>query len=312
MLQPPNFFIRIDILCFLCYTLAINSFKLYQFKTCLIAMLMKGLKVMNILVCMKQVPASSNVEIDEETGTLKRMSAQTRTNPYDLYALETALTIKEQVGGHVTVITMGPPQAEQMMRDAYCMGADDAIILSDKKFAGSDVLATSYTLSQGVSLAKKPDLILCGRQTTDGDTAQIGPALAELLAIPHAAWVSKIENITDESVQVEQIFSATKQVSKINLPCLITIEKGSCVPRLPSFILKKKTADKPIRICNFEDLPSPDLSRCGQVGSPTKVDAMFAPEVNAKRVVLNGDASQKAEEITNILLQKKIIERGEL
>ena len=144
---------------------------------------------MKIVVCMKQVPASSKVDIDPETGAMKRMSGETRTNPYDLFALETALQIREKVGGTVTVLTMGPPQAEEMMRDAYTMGADDAVILSDRKFAGADVLATSYALAQGIQVIGGADLIICGRQTTDGDTAQVGPAIAEHLTIPHAAWV---------------------------------------------------------------------------------------------------------------------------
>ena len=114
---------------------------------------------MKIVVCMKQVPASSKVDIDPETGAMKRMSGETRTNPYDLFALETALQIREKVGGTVTVLTMGPPQAEEMMRDAYTMGADDAVILSDRKFAGADVLATSYALAQGIQVIGGADLI---------------------------------------------------------------------------------------------------------------------------------------------------------
>ena len=118
---------------------------------------------MKIIVCMKQVPLSSKVEIDEETGNLKRLGSAARTNPFDLFALECALRIREQVGGTVTVLTMGPQQAESMVRDAYMMGADDAVILSDRKFAGSDVLATSYTLSQGIRALGGADLIICGR-----------------------------------------------------------------------------------------------------------------------------------------------------
>ena len=127
---------------------------------------------------MKQVPAGTKVDIDPETGAMKRLSGETRTNPYDLFALEAALQLREKVGGSVTVLTMGPPQAEEMMRDAYTMGADDAVILSDRKFAGADVLATSYALSQGITAIGDIDLIICGKQTTDGDTAQVGPAIA--------------------------------------------------------------------------------------------------------------------------------------
>ncbi len=265
---------------------------------------------MNIVVCMKQVPATTVVEIDEETGSLKRANAETRVNPYDLYALETALKIKEEMGATVTVLSMGPLQAESMMRDAYSMGADDAVILSDKKFAGSDVLATAYTLSQGIRHLGQFDLILCGRQTTDGDTAQIGPALAELLALPHAAWVHGIEEFSSKGITVTQVFSKSIQRSRVKLPCLLTIEKDSCVPRLPSFLLKKKTKDKEIRVLRFDDLPSPDLSRCGHVGSPTKVEEMFTPAAVEKNVVLQGTPEEKSQSLVNILLEHKIIERG--
>ena len=126
---------------------------------------------MKIIVCMKQVPATSQVQIDPETGAMQRLSANTRTNPYDLFALETALQIKEKTGGTVIVLTMGPGHAEEIMKDAYTMGADEAVIFSDRKFAGSDVLATSYTLAQGIHVLGGADIILCGRQKTDGDTA---------------------------------------------------------------------------------------------------------------------------------------------
>lgn len=265
---------------------------------------------MNILVCMKQVPASSTVEIDPETGSLKRLGIEVKTNPYDLYALETALRLRERLGGRVAVLTMGPPQAEQMMRDVYRMGADDAVILSDPKFAGSDVLATSYTLSQGIRMLGRIDLILCGRQTTDGDTAQIGPAIAEHLGIPHAAWVSEILSADGESIEVRQTLATVSQRSRLCLPCLITVEKGSCVPRLPSYRLRKQTAERPVRICGFADLPEQDLSRCGSVGSPTHVEKMFAPPVNAKRVELTGSAPEKAGALLKILTEKKLVEGG--
>lgn len=184
---------------------------------------------------MKQVPAGTKVDIDPETGAMKRLSGETRTNPYDLFALEAALQLREKVGGSVTVLTMGHPQAEEMMRDAYTMGADDAIILSDRKFAGADVLATSYALSQGITAIGDIDLIICGKQTTDGDTAQVGPAIAEHLGIPHAAWVSEIVDADSESIQVKQDLVSVSQTSKIPYPCLITVDKDMCVPRLPSY-----------------------------------------------------------------------------
>lgn len=262
---------------------------------------------MRIIVCMKQVPAGTKVDIDPETGAMKRMSGDTRTNPYDLFALEAALTLREQVGGTVTVLTMGPAQAETMMRDAYTMGADDAVILSDRKFAGADVLSTSYVLSQGIQVLGGADLIICGRQTTDGDTAQVGPAIAEHLGIPHAAWVAEIEGADEEKIRIRQNLVSVSQVSEIPYPCLITVDKDICVPRLPSYLLKRATADRPVRVLGFADMPDQDLSRYGLIGSPTSVERMFAPPEKEKQVYLQGDASEKTEQLFQILTSKKII-----
>ena len=253
---------------------------------------------MKIIVCMKQVPASSKVDIDPETGNLKRGSAGQRTNPYDLYALECALQIREKTGGTVTVLTMGPGQAESMIRDAYSMGADEGVILSDRKFAGSDVLATSYALSQGIEMLGGADLILCGRQTTDGDTAQIGPAIAEHLHIPHCAWVSAIEEADEEQITLKQDFGSVTQISRMHYPCL---------PRLPSWRLSKETKDRPVRVVTFDDLPRPDLTRFGAVGSPTRVERIFAPEAGAASVVLAGTAAEKADQLAKLLAERKYI-----
>jgi electron transfer flavoprotein beta subunit len=262
---------------------------------------------MKIVVCMKQVPASSRVEIDPETGAMKRMSSDTRTNPYDLFALETALNIKEKIGGSVTVLTMGPMQAEEMIRDAYAMGIDDAVILSDKKFAGADVLATSYALSQGIQVIGDVDLIICGRQTTDGDTAQVGPAIAEHLSLPHAAWVAEITEVTDSYIQVRQDLVTVSQVSELPYPCLLTIDKDTCVPRLPSYILQKSTKERNIKVLNFDDMPDQDLSRYGLVGSPTSVDRMFAPDESESQIYLEGNASEKSKALYDVLIKKKIL-----
>ena len=260
---------------------------------------------MKILVCMKQVPATSQVEVDPETGSLKRLGTDTRTNPYDLSALETALRLREQLGGTVTVLTMGPAQAESMMRDAYMMGADDAVILSDRKFAGSDVLATSYTLSQGVRLLGGADLILCGRQTTDGDTAQIGPAIAEHLHLPHAAWVNAITDVNDKRIQVRQDLASVFQISEVKYPCLITVDKDICVPRLPSYRRKAEAAAKPIRMVSCQDLPDPDMTRFGLVGSPTTVERIFPPPAGAGSVTLEGTAAEKAGQLFDMLATAK-------
>lgn len=262
---------------------------------------------MKIIVCMKQVPAGTKVDIDPETGAMKRLSGDTRTNPYDLFALETALSLREKLGGTVTVLTMGPSQAETMMKDAYACGADEAVILSDRKFAGADVLATSYALAQAVQVLGGADLIICGRQTTDGDTAQVGPAIAEHLHIPHAAWVAGIEGADEKAIRVRQDLVSVTLVSEIPYPCLITVDKDMCVPRLPSYRLKRATKDRPVRFLGFEDMLDRDLSRYGLIGSPTAVERMFAPPETEKQVYFDGTAEEKTEQLFATLVGKKII-----
>ena len=262
---------------------------------------------MRIIVCMKQVPASGAVEIDPENGNLKRNSESTRTNPYDLYALECALQLREKLGGSVTVLTMGPAHAEEMIRDAYSMGADEGVILCDRKFAGSDVLATSFTLSQGVRLLGGADLILCGRQTTDGDTAQIGPALAEHLHIPHCAWVGAIQEADEKAITLRQDLGSVTQISRMKYPCLVTVDKDLCVPRLPSYRLQKQTGEREVRIIDFDALPKKDLSRYGAVGSPTKVEQTFAPEAAATGVQVEGTPEEKAEALLALLKKRKLL-----
>lgn len=262
---------------------------------------------MRIIVCMKQVPAGAKADIDPETGAMKRLSGDTRTNPYDLFALETALTLRERLSGTVTALTMGPSHAEEMMKDAYAMGADDAVILCDRKFAGGDVLATSYCLSQGIQVIGGADLIVCGRQTTDGDTAQVGPAIAEHLHIPHAAWVAEIVAADADCIRVRQDLASVSQVSELPYPCLITVDKDICVPRLPSYRLRRDTTGRPVRFLSFEDMPDRNLDRYGLVGSPTAVKRMFAPAETEKQVYIEGSAEEKADKLFSILTGRKLI-----
>ena len=203
---------------------------------------------MNILVCIKQVPGTTKVEVDPITGVLKRDGVDSKMNPYDLYALETGLKIKENNGGTITVLTMGPPQAKEIIKEAYSMGVDNGVLLSDRKFAGADVLATSYTLSQGINSIEDFDLIICGKQTTDGDTAQVGPEMAEYLNIPHVANVKKIVEVKKDSIEVEMDMPDTVEILEIKLPALITVEKGIFQPRLPSYKKKVETKDRKIEV----------------------------------------------------------------
>jgi electron transfer flavoprotein beta subunit len=247
---------------------------------------------MDIIVCIKQVPGSSKVEVDPVTGVLKRNAGDAKMNPYDLYALETALRIKEHCGGFIKVITMGPPHAKEIIREAYMMGVDDGTLLTDRRFGGADVLATSYALSQGIQKLGGFDLILCGKQTTDGDTAQVGPETAEYLGIPHIANVLAILEIKEDSVIVEMDMPETVEVVQVRLPCLLTVEKDICQPRLPSYVKKLSTKDKEIRIFTLDDFDDRNEKNYGLSGSATQVEKIFPPTVNKNRESWTGDPSE--------------------
>ncbi len=262
---------------------------------------------MNIVVCIKQVPGTSEVNIDPETGNLLRSGIDSKMNPYDLFALETALRIKERKGGLIKVITMGPLHARDVIKEAYMMGADEGYLLSDKVFAGSDVLATSYTLSQGINKIKPFDLIICGKQTTDGDTAQVGPETAEFLNIPHIANVLNILKIRDNELIVEMDMPNTVEIAKINIPCLLTVDKDIYDPRLPSFLKKISTRDKKIEIFNFKDLRDKNKKKYGLDGSPTQVEKVFPPKVDKNKEKWTGDSRDLGEKIAKELKNLKFI-----
>lgn len=262
---------------------------------------------MEILVCIKQVPGTSKVEVNPVTGVLKRDGVDSKMNPYDLYALETAIQIRENVGGKVKVISMGPPQATEVIKEAYMMGADEGALLSDRKFAGADVLATSYTISQGVRMMGDFDLILCGKQTTDGDTAQVGPEMAEYLRIPHIANVLKIVEIKEKSIIVEMDMPNTIEVAEIKYPCLLTVEKDIFQPRLPSFKRKLQIKDREIKIFSLKDFEDKDEKRYGLNGSPTQVERIFPPAVNTDKEIWEGTSKELTNKLFNKLKDKKFI-----
>lgn len=259
---------------------------------------------MDIFVCLKQVPSTNKVEVDEQTGVLKRDGVASKMNPYDLFALETALQLKARHGGTVTVGTMGPPQARAIIQEAYMMGVDDGYVFSDRRFAGADVLATSYTLSQAIQSVGDFDLILCGRQTTDGDTAQVGPAVAEHLGIPHAAWVSQIE-VSGDGINVEQQLQDVVETVHMPFPCLVTVEQDIVMPRLPSLKLAKAIAGKPIHIVDLSSFPDSDGAHYGLSGSPTKVERIFPPQHDVEKTVLDGRGA--AGRLHQILKQRKFL-----
>lgn len=264
---------------------------------------------MRIIVCIKQVPGSTQVEIDEKNGTLKRDGVESKLNPYDLYALETAMRLKEEHSASVAVLTMGPPQCEEAVREAFMMGADSGFILSDRRFGGADVLATSYTLAQGVRRIGDFDLIICGKQTTDGDTAQVGAELAEFLGIPHVTNVCRIHAVNAEKITVDMDMPAHIETSEVDFPCLITVEKGIFEPRLPSYKLKLATADRAINWLTLDDLPDRDAGHYGLNGSPTQVKRIFPPDTHQEHIMLEGEGSELGDRLFELLNDNKFLQK---
>ncbi|NME96403.1 electron transfer flavoprotein subunit beta/FixA family protein [Clostridium cochlearium] len=262
---------------------------------------------MKILVCIKQVPGTTKVEVDEKTGVLKRDGIDSKMNPYDLYALETALKLKEEFGGEIKVVTMGPPQAKEIIKEAYAMGADDGVILSDRRFAGADVLATSYTLYQGIKKLGEYDLIICGKQTTDGDTAQVGPEMAEYLDIPHIANVLKINKVKENSLIVEMDMPESVELAEIKFPCLITVDKDIFQPRLPSYKRKKITERKKIKMYSLDDFDDKNEYNYGLNGSPTQVEKIFPPPVNEHKEIWEGDSLELGNRVFEELKKLKYV-----
>ena len=262
---------------------------------------------MNVIVCIKQVPATTKVDIDETTGVLKRDSAQVKLNPYDLYTIETALCLASDYGGDVTAITMGPPPAVTVLREALAMGVDKGVLISDKAFAGADVLATAYALSQTIRSLPKFDLILCGKQTTDGDTAQVGAELAELMDIPHIANVISVLDVSGSYLTAEADMGNHIYIIRMKLPCLLTLEKGCCIPRLPSYKRMVQTQNDKIPVIGLTDLADSDSANYGLNGSPTQVERIFPPEASGENLKLAGSADEVADEIYRLLLEHKLI-----
>ena len=262
---------------------------------------------MNIVVCIKQVPGTSQVEIDENTGVLKRENVQAKLNPYDLFALETAFRIREKTGGKVIAITMGPNFAYQALCEAIYMGADQGVLLSDRQFAGADVVATSYALSQGIRHIGEFDLILCGKQTTDGDTAQVGPEIAEFLDIPHSTNIYEVVEINQESIIVSAAMEHLVQLQKIALPALLVVDQDIVTPRLPSYRRKKQYSDPPVEVLSLTDLEDQNPDHYGLAGSPTQVEKIFSPEKNQGQRLIEGDADILLFELEAILKVQRLI-----
>lgn len=249
---------------------------------------------MKIAVCMKQVPAVSEGDMDKKTGVLLRSGLEAVVNVYDLAALEAALQIKEQVGGEIHVFTMGPKKAEAVLREAFAMGADEGYLICDKAFAGADVLATSYTLMQAISSVGMFDLILCGRQTTDGDTAQVSGALAKWLDIPHMNWVREIAEQKEGKIKIAYNMENKIVHAEIELPCLLSVERDSFIPRMPSLKLKIKGRKKAVHCISLEQFADQETEHYGLKGSATRVKKIFAPDMTARKEMVSLEKRQAA------------------
>jgi electron transfer flavoprotein beta subunit len=251
---------------------------------------------LNIVVCIKQVPGTTDIKIDPETNTLVREGVESIINPFDAYALEEGVRLKERCSGKVTAISMGPPQAEQALRETISLGADEVILLSDRAFAGSDTWATSYVLSKAISKIADYDVIICGRQTLDGDTGQVGPELAEMLSLPFIAYVSKIEEIKEGYMKVQRMVEEGYEVIEMPLPAVITVVKEINVPRLPSIrgTMKSKSAQVPI--WTAEDI-GVEGDKAGIAGSPTRVVKIFFPKREHESEMLQGSTEQQVDKL---------------
>jgi len=261
---------------------------------------------MNIIVCVKQVPDTLEVSVDKETNTLIREGVDSVINPFDLYAVEEALCLKEQYGGMVTILSMGPPQAVDILRHGLSLGAERAILLSDIGFAGADTLATSYTLARAVKRIGHFDLIICGRQAVDGDTAHVGPSLAEKLGVPHISCVIKIHEVTNEYMVAGRMTEDSIEKVKLLLPGLITVCKGINEPRFPSMKWKIKAAMSEIGVWSAHDIGA-DENKIGLKGSPTRVVKMTTPKHHRAGQMLEGSVDEQVMDLVSKLRQAEIL-----
>ena len=236
---------------------------------------------MNIIVCIKQVPETGDVRMDEKTGTMVREGVESIVNPMDLFAVEAAIELNEEHGGRVTVLSMGPPAAEKALREAIAMGCDAGVLLSDRAFAGSDTHATSYVLSRALAKLRPFDLVLAGVRATDGETGQVGPGIAAFLDIPLCTFVARIAGLDERGITVERLVETGYQTLKLPVPCLLTINNEIGYPRLPTLRgkLAAKKADLPTWGPGDLDV---DEALLGLAGSPTRVVKIEKPVVVRK------------------------------
>ena len=261
---------------------------------------------MHIIVLVKQVPDTAEVKINRETNTLIRDGVPSIINPYDRYAIEEALRLREKQGGKVTAVTMGPPQAVEALREAVSLGVDEVVLLSDRAFAGADTWATSYALSQGIRKIGDYDLVIAGKQAIDGDTAQVGPETADMLGIPFVAYIRKIEQVSGRTMVAERLMDEGYDVVETSLPALITVVKEINEPRVPSLKGKMKAKSLKVSPWTAADI-SADPDKIGLKGSPTQVVRIFPPAPRGQREILTGSIEEQAATVAKKLKEQSLI-----
>ena len=263
---------------------------------------------MNIVVCIKQVPASTHVKMDPVKHTLIRDKAGATINPYDLHALEAALQIRENYGGIVTAVTMGPFQASDVLKKAVGMTVDDAVLVCGREFAGADTLATSYTLSSAIKKVCPADLIICGKIAVDGDTAQVGPGMSKWLGMSLVCNVISIEKIEDKKIFVKRAVEGGTELVSVTLPAVITVDKSINIPRIESIKGRFRELEFEPKVVNAEEIDC-DLTKIGLNGSPTSVAKVFVPErQKAEHELIEGkNVSEKAQKVADFLFESKLI-----
>jgi electron transfer flavoprotein beta subunit len=260
---------------------------------------------MHIVVCIKQVPDAKNVRIDPNTHTLVRQGVESIVNPFDMFAVEAALRLKDQSGARVTSLTMGPPQAADALRETLSLGVDDGLLLSDRAFAGADTWATSTTLAAAIRELGDVDLIICGKQAIDGDTAQVGPEMATQLDIPYASFVKHLEYQDSGHLKVTRRTEEGTEVWQLPLPALITVLKEVGEPRVPSLRHKMRAKKADIPVWGVADLKlDPDV--VGLSGSFTQVVRVFSPPRRGDRIMLEGSVEEQAEQLYRYLKEAKV------
>ena len=262
---------------------------------------------MNIVVCVKQVPASNEARMDPVTNTVIRENVESILNPFDAVAVEEAVRLKARCDGSIVMaISMGVPSAAQMLRGVIAVGVDQAMLLTDRAFAGADTWATANALASAIGILPQPDLILCGRMATDGDTAQVGPMLAEVLDIPHVTDVAEIVEAGEHSVFLRKLTDDGYQVLQVPLPALLSVTKEINVPRLPSIAGVLRGAEAEVQICSAAQL-GVDPARVGLAGSVTKVVRTMRPDHRVKSGVLEGSVPEQTRALLERLREKKLV-----